>query len=453
MTDKEKGKAFKAERQRQVKRGVAIQKDAAEEVTRQLRAADQKIRAEMAGQPSDYKQWYLPRLQQAIRQAIDEHGAAATAAVTKGADAAWQAGIDLVDKPLAAGGIDLVGKLPAIDRDQLLAMKTFMTGRMEDVTATTINRINGQLGAVIIGAQSPGDAVNEISRHIEGGRGRAIGIVQTEVGRAYEAASQQRKEQAVEEVPELQKQWRRSGKRNSRPSHDLADGQIQAVDQPFMVGGTAIMYPRDPKAPIKHTARCGCTSLPYMASWEVKHPREKPFTADERMANRNKRDVADLRAADYSDWAGKTIDRKRHATGEIRTVAQLPESVTKKLAPRGIAPMGTDIVIGDRQLLHMRRELHVKRKADALPMDLLRSLPDRLAQPRAIMLDRRAKEPTLVFVIKVSGQARLARVVVKLGDMDRRMAHKRGNIIVTGSLVDKADLADGNAYEILLGKL
>lgn len=456
MTDKPKGKGgreFRTERTRQLKRGIAIQRDTAAEITRLLKEADDRIRIELAGQPSDYKQWYLPRLQQAIRQVLEEKGAAVSSAVTGAAEKSWAAGIDLVDKPLSAGGLSIVAQLPAIDRDQLLAMKSFMTDRMQDVTTTIVNRTNSQLGLIVIGAQAPSDAVREISKTIEGGRDRAITIVRTEVGRAYATAAQARLEQAGESVPGLMKQWRRSGKRNSRQSHDLADGQVRKVDEPFMVGGAAIMFPRDPKAPARHTINCGCVHLPYMPDWEVKHPREQPFTDDERSANMGKKLVGDVRAADYQDWAGKTLDRKRHATGEIRTVAQLPQSVSDKLAPRGMAPIGTDIMIGDRQLLHMRRELHVRRKADALPIELLRNLPERMARPKAILFDRRAKDPTLVYVLAVAGQARLARLVVKLGDADRRMQHKRGNILVTGSMIARADLANADTYEVLTGKI
>ncbi len=450
--NKAKGQRFRKERRKQARRNIAIQRDTAAEIARLLKEADEKIRAELAGQPSDYKQWYLPRVQQSIRQTLEESGTAATGAVTGGADKAWQAGVDLIDKPLEAAGVTLIGRLSAIDRDQLVAMKGFMTNRMQDVNSTMVNRVNSQLGLVVIGAQAPSDAVREISRNIEGGRDRAITIVRTEVGGAYATASQARLEQASEAVPGLMKQWRRSGKRNSRHSHDLAHGQVRPVDEPFMVGGDEIMFPRDPKAKAKHRINCGCTHLPYMPDWEVKHPREQPFSAEERSANMAKKLVSDVRSADYQDWVSNTLDRRRHATGEIRTVAQLPAGVTAKLAPRGIAPLGSDIMIGDRQLVHMRRDLHVK-KADALPVALLRDLPDAMTKPKAILLDRTTKAPTLVYVLPVRGEKRLARVVVKLGDEEKRNKHKRGNIVVSGSLVSKATLGDAKSYELLAGHL
>ncbi len=109
-------------------------------------------------------------------------------------------------------------------------------------------------------------------------RGRALTIVRTELGRAYSVAGQQRFDQAHEVLPGLQKQWRRSGKIHSRASHDRADGQVRDVDKPFDVAGVQLRFPRDPLAPAQETINCGCTSLLFMASWEVVTPGRLPFT-------------------------------------------------------------------------------------------------------------------------------------------------------------------------------
>ncbi len=82
-------------------------------------------------------------------------------------------------------------------------------------------------------------------------------------------------------LPGLQKQWRRSGKIHSRTSHDRADGQVRPVDKPFDVAGVQLRFPRDPLGPAKETINCGCTSLPFMATWEVTTPGRQPFTPAE----------------------------------------------------------------------------------------------------------------------------------------------------------------------------
>jgi hypothetical protein len=139
-------------------------------------------------------------------------------------------------------------------------------------------------------------------------RRRAIAIVRTELGRAFATASQLRSEQAAEYLPNLKKQWRRSGKIHSRRKHDLTDGQVRPVDQPFILGtghvsdpaasgGIRIMHPHDPAAPPSETINCGCISLPYMESWKdaglLTDPGKRPFSAEEIRLNPVKQELAE----------------------------------------------------------------------------------------------------------------------------------------------------------------
>lgn len=165
-----------------------------------------------------------------------------------------------------------------------------MTDRISNIGVTVANRINSELGLAAIGAQTPSQAAGKIAGILEtGGRTRALTIVRTELGRAFSVAGQARFEQAAEVLPGLKKQWRRSGKLHSRPDHDIADGQTQAVMDPFLVGGERLMFPRDPAASAKQTINCGCTSLPLMESWEVRLPGGQPFSPEELAASPAKR--------------------------------------------------------------------------------------------------------------------------------------------------------------------
>lgn len=219
------------------------------------------------------------------------------------AAASWNKGVELVDTPLAEGpgdgvpGIQLDGMVPRLDRGQLLAMQHFLTAKMRDVSTAVANRVNQELGLVMTGINTPSQAATSIQGILGGvARKRALTIVRTELGRAFSTATQGRMEQAKKAgVGGLKKQWRRSGKIHSRRTHDLADGQIREVDEPFLVGGEKIMYPRDPKASPKNTVSCGCTQLPYMDHWQVTHKGEKPFTPDELAGSRAKRDIQQIR--------------------------------------------------------------------------------------------------------------------------------------------------------------
>jgi hypothetical protein len=280
-TNARRNRAFVKERNAQIRQHILILRDTAKEITALLAEARRRIEMQLALLPSDYQKWYLPQVRAEINAALREFNQMAGNVISLGADDSWNKGISLIDAPLAASGIQIAQALPQIDRAQLLAMKQFMTTRIADISTEVANRINGELAQVIIGVQSPGDAVGKVAGMVDGGRGRAITIVRTELGRAFSIAGQQRLTQASEYLPGLQKQWRRSGKIHSRITHDAIDGQIRDQDKPFNVGTELMMFPRDPKASAKNTINCGCLMIPFMKHWQVKHPERLQFTDEE----------------------------------------------------------------------------------------------------------------------------------------------------------------------------
>ncbi len=295
MNEREKNKRLRVVRTEAAAVRTKIQRDTFGEIERLLTVANERARLTLASAPTEWERYHLPQLQKSIRQTLDELALQAGRAVNSAAGRAWEAGADLIERPLEAGGIRISAVLPQLDTQQLLSMRTFMTDKMRDISMTVANRINTQLGLVAIGAQSPGDAIGSIAGLFEGGRGRAITVVRTELGRAFSTAAYERQQQAVEILPGLQRQWRRSGKVHSRFHHDAADGQIQSVDQPFRLhtprGVVLLRYPRDPQGPAGETINCGCESLPHMAHWDMSSPKKKAFTSEELARSRSKREL------------------------------------------------------------------------------------------------------------------------------------------------------------------
>ena len=191
-------------------------------------------------------------------------------------------GAELVTELLAAGGVIIEGRLIA-SAEQVLAIRAFTTGRIRGITSGMAGDIADRLALVLMGADTRTGAVNFVNRTFTASRRRAQRIVNTELGRAYSLASQDRMEAAAEAGVAIRKQWRRSGKLNSRRDHDNADGQIVDVDASFVIGrgGDRLRYPRDPQGPLKQTINCGCTALPHVAEWPMRHPAGKPDSADE----------------------------------------------------------------------------------------------------------------------------------------------------------------------------
>lgn len=290
--DKKRGAKFSKEVKAQKRRKKQLQNDAAKQTKTILNDALKHVREVLSNEPTEWDVFYLSQVEKNIKTAMDGAANKLSKVAATETSAAWIAGQELIDAPLLAGGIKIKAVLPEIDKGQLDAIRTFMTGRLRDVGTDLALKINSELGLVVVGAQGSGDAKKKIASLIgKKGKARATTIVRTEIGRVYSSATQKRQEQAKEVLPGLKKQWRRSGKLHSRKSHDLADGQIVEVDQPFIIGGVPLMFPRDPAGSPRETINCGCDNLPIMESWKVKQPGRKPFSEEETMLNNLKRDM------------------------------------------------------------------------------------------------------------------------------------------------------------------
>ena len=274
-TDAERHRAFNDARARAERERARIERDTTVDVRDLVAEAQRRIAARLAGDASDFARWLDPQLQRSLRSVLDDLGERTGGALAAGAERSWDAGIAGVDAPLDAAlrldapGVEIRSMLAHVDRRQLAATRTWLTGKMRDVTAATAQRVNTELAQVMLGVENPSDAVTRISGLLDQNRRRAVTIARTELGRAYSHAGQARMAQAREALPGLRKQWRRSGKLRERPGHVAMDGQVRDVDEPFTTpDGLELAYPRDPAAPPGETVNCGCQSLPYMESWE-----------------------------------------------------------------------------------------------------------------------------------------------------------------------------------------
>lgn len=290
MKDSEKHRQFKKERRVQLKSALKIRKDTYAEIVRLLTQAEKDTKALLTDYPTEYQAYYLPQLQTQIKEILSQVAKQSGKTIEQGANSSWQSGVDLIDRPLIAGGVQISGMLPIISTKQLVAMRSFMVDRIENVSFHLANKVSSQLGLAMIGSQTIGESVTNIQRLFKNqGRTRALTIVRTELGRAYSVATHERMLQASKILPGLKKQWRRSGKVHSRLSHDDIDGQIREPHKKFQLGnGVELRFPRDPKAPAAETINCGCEELPIMEDWEVQHPDRKPFSELEKQLNPRK---------------------------------------------------------------------------------------------------------------------------------------------------------------------
>jgi len=449
-TDAERTRAFKAAVRAALGRGGRIREEATAETLRLLKDAEARIATILAGAPTDFETWRLSALKAETGRVVAEMTNRVVATAGGGLERSHAAGVDLVDAPLAAAGVR--SSFVAVDRSVLDKQSVFMTSRLQDVTATVATRINGELGLVMTGVSTPTEAVARVAEHLEAAGGRAQTIVRTELGRAWSSAAQTRMEQAAGAGLKMMKQWRRSGRRHPRHSHEAIDGQVQPVDKPFeLEGGVRLMFPRDPKGPAAETINCGCVHLPLMRDWSVLHPKERPFTAEELIASPHRRLLEDARHQGFAGWVDGLLDGRAKADGSFETVGRLDDAVTASLKDRGVVPATREIAIADRQIVHAARDAKTTRGA-ALPANVLRDLSGLMERPAAVYLDKTAKGgPTLVYALDAPADpvGRTPRVVVKVGDADKRLKHHVHNWIATAGYEDPSTLASRKRFDRL----
>jgi hypothetical protein len=448
-----RGRRLAAEIARQARRQDRLEADAGKEVVAILRQAQKDIRATLAGAPSDFSSAVLPKLHGEIDDQLKRLGARLGRRLADHAGTAWEQGRDMVDAPLQAGGIHVRAVLPMLDSRQIDAMKTFLVHRGEDIGAEAARRIKAELGLVLIGTRSHADAVTNITGLLQSSsRSRALTIVRTELGRAYEMASQARKEQARQYLPGLKKQWRRSGKLHSRKGHDLADGQVVDVDETFKITAAdgsivELRYPRDPEAPVGEVVNCGCMSIPYMSHWEVMHPADKPITALEQISAREKSAVTEERARSFASWADAVMEGGARSS-DFRTVAQLDDDLLGAIRNTGVAPATREIALSERIIGRARRPTKVGRGA-AVPENFVRYLPARFSAPRAVLWKGGSRNE-MIYAFDVPGDDRMAKVVVRMRARDDRYHGTPHNAIISMGMVPAGDLS---GLRVLKGRL
>ncbi len=422
-----------AERRRRTRALPRIQRETDAEIGRLLRRADRELRARIAGGGgTEWERWLTPRFRAAVRRTIEEIAAPAGEAMAAAASAAWQAGQDLVDAPidaalaLEAPRARVAAALTSPDVRQLRAMRGFLTGKMAEVTTDMANRANTQLGLIMLGVKTPSEAAAEVGRITGRTRRRARTIIRTELGRAYSTAGQERMQQARAAGLDIRKQWRRSSKLHSRPAHDAADGQVRPVDEPFIVGGERLLYPRDPSAPPAETINCGCQSLPYMASWaardRIAHPGRRPYTDEERAAEPARADLEGQPSAPlpgapdgWMRWRRDGFQPGREPEAvDLATMAPRVARGVREAAPRGMKRrrIPRRITLSRSRLRHAARPSKARRGAALDAADLDR-VPQILARPDAVLYD--PVDDALAFIAPASTGApdRTIKIVVR----------------------------------------
>jgi len=249
---------------------------ARKQVLELLDEARKKIIGDLRGiNPESFSAAQLNTLKQSIERAMTQFGAQATSTIDALETTGYNLGARTVAQPLVAAGLES-SMLGQVDTAKLKIVQGYTADLITGLSRDAAAKVNSTIQRSFLGGQKVDDIIKQIGRALDDEKGftglfspigrRATSIAMNEIGRVNSMASQARMEDAVEHHPDLQKQWHHLAiAMVPRPGHIAADGQVVNVDEPFIVEGEALMFPRDPSGSAENTIGCHCMQAPYFA--------------------------------------------------------------------------------------------------------------------------------------------------------------------------------------------
>lgn len=244
----------------------------AEKVVRLLETARAEIAARVAA--TEWQAEHIPQLKAAVDTALAGFKQQALAGQAEALSNAWNAGIDMVDGPMAAAGIRAAA--PEISRSMLEIMQGYSMDLIEGLSADALKRVNNAVTMSLLGQQTPYQAMQQIGLSLadKGILGqvsrRAETIVRTEMGRVNSLARHSRilavTEAGTDPPMRWQKRWIDSGKAHPREDHAALDGVTVDIDEDFPGG---LPYPHAPGLPADEVINCGCTHVLVSPDWDA----------------------------------------------------------------------------------------------------------------------------------------------------------------------------------------
>jgi hypothetical protein len=133
------------------------------------------------------------------------------------------------------------------------------------IAATTTKNVQrsiaSQLAVVGVDAtnnSAVGRAVGtQLSRHFTK---RSVSIATVETQNSAETAKEVEGQVVIPDTAQITKEWVSRGDNKVRAAHLSADGQVVAVNAPFIVMGERLQFPGDPAGSAANIVNCRCSS-------------------------------------------------------------------------------------------------------------------------------------------------------------------------------------------------
>lgn len=257
-----------------IKRYQALELDAVRGIIAQLQQLRKDISADILTAP-DFTARHLGRIRDSIDASISRFESEIASGMKDDIVRAYNTGLASVVEPLGAIGYTI----PPINRAMLNTLLDFSSVLVQNITGDMRARIDAQLRLSALGSRTPFETMKQITDVlgvtakdgtwakrpdvVRGVAARGEAITRTELTRIQNIARHQQQVEAAEIVPDLTKRWLATGDNRTRATHLQAHIEYMAnpipVDQAFIVGGEALMYPGDPAGSPEETANCRCS--------------------------------------------------------------------------------------------------------------------------------------------------------------------------------------------------
>lgn len=262
-------------------RAFTLDAAARKAVLAQLSQAADAIRAELAkADPTSYSAARLRALKVEIARTMGQFAQAASNDVAKQQAAMASDATKSVDAVVsigaqASGNPWPLAVRPVVDPRMIAVAQDYSADLINGLSAQTALRINTALTRGMLGGSTWQQLVEQIGGALDGGAfsgvfslagERAATIATNEVLRMHSLASMARMKDLASRHAGIEKEWMHTPvARVPRLAHIAANGQTKPVDEPFLVGGEGLMYPRDPSGSPGNTINCHCLVRPKLS--------------------------------------------------------------------------------------------------------------------------------------------------------------------------------------------
>lgn len=262
------------------KQAEALTPEARRRIVKLLDDANREILADIArSNPESYNAARLQALKAQVQRVMAEFAQQAASQISDLEDRTYRQTALQVDATIAAGTGSLMVQ-PVVDRALLQVVQGYTADLITGLTHDMSARINAAIQRAMLGGSNLTQLVTQIGQTLEGGEfsglfsqvgERAMSIATNEIMRVQSLASVARINDLAPHHPGLGKRWLHIPvARVPRISHLLADGQIRKPDEPFLVEGEELQYPRDPSGSPENTINCHCLVQPYLSDEQLK---------------------------------------------------------------------------------------------------------------------------------------------------------------------------------------